>query len=42
MFEGKTVQDKVQQGVDKALQTELETVQRRSSKDGTSIAEERA
>lgn len=42
MFEGKTVQDKVQQGVDKALQTELETVQRRLSNNGTTIAEERA
>jgi hypothetical protein len=42
MFEGKAVQDKVQQNVDKVLQVELETVSRRPSKDGVAAAEQRA
>jgi hypothetical protein len=42
MFEGKEVQDKVQQSVDKALQFEMHDVQQRSSKDGVATAEQRA
>lgn len=45
MFEGKAVQDKVQQNVDKVLNVELEAVERRpSSKDGagTLTVEQRA
>ncbi|KAG7287505.1 hypothetical protein NEMBOFW57_007017 [Staphylotrichum longicolle] len=42
MFEGKAVQDKVQQNVDKVLNVELETVSRRPSKDGVTAAELRA
>lgn len=42
MFEGKEVQDKVQQNVDKVLQFEMDDVQRRSSKDGVATAEQRA
>jgi hypothetical protein len=42
MFEGKEVQDKVQRNMDKVLQVELETVQRRTSKDGVATTEQRA
>jgi hypothetical protein len=42
MFEGKAVQDKVQQNVDKVLQVELEHVPRRTSKDSGVAAEQRA
>lgn len=44
MFEGKAVQDKVQQNVDKVLQVELEDVKRRTSKEGaeTRAAEQQA
>jgi hypothetical protein len=42
MFEGKAVQDKVQQNVDKVLEVELEHVPRRSSKDDGAGAEQRA
>ncbi|KAK4234861.1 general substrate transporter [Achaetomium macrosporum] len=42
MFEGKAVQDKVQQNMEKVLQVGLETVQRRSSKDWVATMEQRA
>ncbi|KAK3306699.1 general substrate transporter [Chaetomium strumarium] len=42
MFEGKEVQDKVQQNMEKVLQVELETIQRRASKDGVATMEQRA
>ncbi|KAH6632192.1 general substrate transporter, partial [Chaetomium tenue] len=41
MFEGKAMQDKVQQNVDKVLQVELDTVQRRSSEAGAATNEQR-
>ncbi|KAK3294443.1 general substrate transporter [Chaetomium fimeti] len=41
MFEGKAVQDKVQQNVDKVLQVELDNVQRRSSEAGVATNEQR-
>ncbi|KAL2176941.1 general substrate transporter [Thermothelomyces heterothallicus CBS 202.75] len=42
IFEGKAVQEKMQQNVDKVLEVELDAVKRRSSKDGVATAEERA
>jgi hypothetical protein len=42
MFEGKEVQNKVQQSVDKVLEVEMEGIQRRSSKDGVPTSEQRA
>ncbi|KAK4044178.1 general substrate transporter [Parachaetomium inaequale] len=42
MFEGKEVQNKVQQSVDKVLEVEMDGIQRRSSKDGVATNEQRA
>ncbi|KAK4251318.1 general substrate transporter [Corynascus novoguineensis] len=42
IFEGKAVQEKMQQNVDKVLEVELDAVQKPSSKDGVTTAEQRA